>query len=76
MTTLERVLLSREVMLRVDYPYMLMFPRLLDDDTIQDINDWLEDNCKDRFSVRNLRNQYSFRFASNDDFMLFSLRWL
>lgn len=76
MTTLESVLRSRESAVNSRFPYMLMLPRSLDDDTIQDINDWLEDNCKNRFSVRNLRNQYSFRFASNDDFMLFSLRWL
>lgn len=74
MTTLESILRSREVSLKIDFPYVVM-PRDLDDDALEAINDWLEANCRGRFSVRNIRNRYSFRFADKEDFMLFTLRW-
>lgn len=74
MTTLESILLSREIAHKIDFPYVVM-PRELEDDLLVEINDWLENNCRGRFSVRNLRNEYSFRFAEKEDFMLFSMRW-
>lgn len=76
MTTLESVLNSRELAVNSLFCHMVMFPRDLDSDTAEEIGNWLETNCKGRFSVRSIRNAYSFRFADTDDFMLFSLRWL
>lgn len=75
MTTLESVLRSRELANLVEFPHLVM-PKDLDNESLQVINDWLEANCRGRFSVRNIRNSYSFRFADKEDYMLFSMRWL
>lgn len=75
MTTLESVLRSRELANLVEFPHVVK-PRDLDDEILEAINAWLEANCRGRFSVRNIRNSYSFRFTDKEDFMLFSMRWL
>jgi hypothetical protein len=76
MTTLESVLRSRDVVTKKIFPYVVMIPRDLDEPTLMEINTWIDINCYGHVSVRNIRDTYSFRFSENEDFMLFSLRWL
>lgn len=76
MTTLESVLRSRDVATKVLFPYVAMITHDLDELTLMEINEWLDANCRGKVSVRNIRNNYSFRFSENEDFMLFSMRWL
>lgn len=76
MTTLESVLRSRDSATKVLFPHVAMLSRELDEPELMEINAWIDTNCRGRVSVRNIRNTYSFRFSENEDFMLFSLRWL
>lgn len=73
--SLDSILRTRAIAVASEFPYVIMFPRDLNESDVSQINDWLESNCIGKFSVRNIRTHYSFRFANNDDFMLFMMRW-
>ena len=75
MTNLESVLRSRERYHNDQYPYLIM-PRDIERNDFEQMIDWLKANCDGKFSVRNINKSCSFRFTDQEDFMLFSMRWL
>jgi len=75
MISLESLLRSRDRVTNQQLPYQATLPHDISEALEEQISIWLDDNCKGRFRVMKMGDQYRFKFAEAEEFMLFSMRW-